>query len=407
MLFNPARHEPLQTTAWDETRVRQFITRIVRQTEAHMNVDGLWPTHPNDGDGEDNPREPLTPLYHGACGVVWALDYLAAVGAVELERDPLAHAASLQALNRAWLEADHNTSFGAWMMGETPWLMLAYGRAPSEALADQLAGLIAGNIDNPTRELMWGSPGTLLAASLLHERTHDERWAELFRRTAGQLAAELKWSEERGCHYWTQDLYEKEWTFLDGVHGFVGTALPLIRGRHLLDAASWSEWESRIVNTLQRTATLEGGAANWPAFLTPPEGRKPTMLMQLCHGAPGFIVCVAHLPSRELDPLLLAAGEAVWAAGPLTKGSNLCHGTGGNGYAFLCLYQRTGDIKWLERAQAFAMHGIAQTEADEATHGQLRYSLWTGDLGFAIYLWDCLRGAAAFPTLDVFYGAAG
>jgi hypothetical protein len=29
---------------------------------------------------------------------------------------------------------------------------------------------------------------------------------------------------------------------------------------------------------------------------------------------------------------------------------------------------------------------------------------WTGDPGLAIYLWDCLRGTAAFPTLDVFYG---
>jgi hypothetical protein len=52
------------------------------------------------------------------------------------------------------------------------------------------------------------------------------------------------------------------------------------------------------------------------------------------------------------------------------------------------------------------MHGIAQTEADEAAYGQLRYSLWTGDPGFAIYLWDCLRGQAAFPTLDVFYSSA-
>jgi hypothetical protein len=407
MLFDPARHEPLQSLEWDETRVRQFIARIVSQTEAQMNTDGLWPVHPNDGGGEDNPRSPLTPLYHGACGVAWALGYLEAVGAVKLQRDPLAHATSLRAMNRAWLEENDNSFFSAWMMGETPWLMLEYGHTPSKALADRLAELIANNIDNPTRELMWGSPGTLLAASFLYERTHDERWADLFRQTASQLASELKWSEEHGCHYWTQDLYGGQYTFLDGVHGFVGNALPLIRSRHLLDASSWSEWEGRIVNTLQRTVTLEDGMANWRAFLTPPEGREPKMLMQLCHGAPGFVVCLAHLPSRELDPLLLAGGEAVWAAGPLTKGSNLCHGTGGNGYAFLVLYQRTGDIKWLKRAQAFAMHGIAQTEADEATHGQLRYSLWTGDLGFAIYLWDCLRGKAAFPTLDVFYGAAG
>ena len=49
------------------------------------------------------------------------------------------------------------------------------------------------------------------------------------------------------------------------------------------------------------------------------------------------------------------------------------------------------------------MHGLAQMEADETEYGQLRYSLWTGDVGFAIYLHDCLRATADFPTLDVFH----
>jgi hypothetical protein len=93
----------------------------------------------------------------------------------------------------------------------------------------------------------------------------------------------------------------------------------------------------------------------------------------------------------------------VWAAGPLKKGSNLCHGTGGNGFAFLKLYRRTGEPVWLERARAFAMHGIAQTEADATRYGQGRHSLWTGDPGFAFYLWQCIQGSADFPTLDVFF----
>ena len=119
-------------------------------------------------------------------------------------------------------------------------------------------------------------------------------------------------------------------------------------------------------------------------------------------------MCLADLPGTALDALLLAAGEAAWSAGPLVKGSNLCHGTGGNGYAFLKLYQRSGDPKWLARARAFAMHAIGQTEADALRHAQMRYSLWTGDPGIAIYLWDCLNERAAFPTLDVFYvGQAG
>jgi hypothetical protein len=56
----------------------------------------------------------------------------------------------------------------------------------------------------------------------------------------------------------------------------------------------------------------------------------------------------------------------------LTKGANLCHGTRGNGYAFLKLYRRFGDKKWLEPARAFAMHGVAQTAAYLATHGHLQ-----------------------------------
>jgi hypothetical protein len=111
--------------------------------------------------------------------------------------------------------------------------------------------------------------------------------------------------------------------------------------------------------------------------------------------------------AQAASVMMVAAGEAVWAAGPLAKGSNLCHGTGGNGYASLKLCQRAGNALWLQRARAFAMHGIAQTEAHAAQQGQMRYSLWTGDPGFAIYLWDCLRGRAEFPTLDVFYSPTG
>jgi hypothetical protein len=56
---------------------------------------------------------------------------------------------------------------------------------------------------------------------------------------------------------------------------------------------------------------------------------------------------------------------------------------------------------WLERARAFAMHAIAQSEREAAKLGRRRYSLWTGDVGFAVYLWQCLQGGADFPTMDV------
>ena len=405
MLHDPARHERLQPIAWDEHRVRATINHIVRDTEQHFSPERYWPLHPRDVEGDEDPNQIVGNLYYGACGVIWALHHLQAMGAVRLSRSYLENLGDLLLRNRERLHSFASRDYASYLMGDTPILMLAHGHQPTEELADRLAAQIAGNLDHPARELMWGSPGTLLAALFLHQRTGEARWTELFRETAAKLWSQLLWSPEHECHHWTQDLYGQCSSYLDGVHGFVATASPLIRGRQLLDAAAWSAWEACIVNTIQRTAVWEGPGANWPAQLQARDAKPLRLLMQFCHGAPGFVICLANLPGAQLDSLLTAAGEAIWAAGPLAKGSNLCHGTGGNGYAFLVLYRRTADSLWLDRARAFAMHGIEQAEAEARRHGRMRYSLWTGDLGFAIYLWDCVHGTAAFPTLDVFYAA--
>ena len=405
MLYDPARHEVCDATAWSETRARAAIEHIVRDTEAQFSPERYWPVHPNDIDPRDTTvPQPFYPLYFGACGVIWALHHLQGVGAVRLDRSYAPFVEALLPLNREWLGSDGSGEFFAsYMMGETAIELLSERLQPSPHTADRLHALIEGNLDNPTRELMWGAPGTMLAALFLHERDPQERWADLFRRSARKLWSQLVWSDERQCRYWTQDMYGTCSTYLDAVHGFVATAVPLIHGRHLFEPVEWAAWQGCIEDTIRRTATLEAGLVNWRAWLNTPGGAAPRLLMQYCHGAPGFVVCLGDLPGTALDDLLLAAGEAIWRAGPLKKGSNLCHGTGGNGYAFLKLYRRTRNPVWLERARAFAMHGIRQTEADAATHGRLRYSLWTGDPGFAIYLWACVEGSASFPTLDVFF----
>jgi hypothetical protein len=403
MLFDPARHEALQPLAWDEGACRAAIQAIVDDTERHFSPERYWPLHPRDTEPGDDLSVPGTSLYYGACGVMWALQHLQAVGAARLSRDPTDALDTLLERSHDWRAFADNDEAASYMMGDTPILLLAQGRAPTAQRADRIAALIEGNLDHPSRELMWGAPGTMLATSFLHERDADPRWAELFRRSAQQLWAQLEWSERHACAFWTQDLYGQRSTYLDAVHGFVATASVLIRGRHLLDGASWAAWQECIANTVRRTATREGLLANWRVVLDVPEGTTPRMLMQFCHGAPGFVICLADLPGPALDELLVAAGEATWAAGPLAKGSNLCHGTAGNGYAFLKLYRRTSHTLWLERARAFAMHALMQSRADVAAHGQGRHSLWTGDPGLAIYLWACIHGTADFPTLDVFY----
>jgi hypothetical protein len=43
--------------------------------------------------------------------------------------------------------------------------------------------------------------------------------------------------------------------------------------------------------------------------------------------------------------------------------------------------------------------GHRQYRGAQVAVGRGRYSLWTGDVGLAIYLWDCVAGE---PRFDVF-----
>jgi hypothetical protein len=63
------------------------------------------------------------------------------------------------------------------------------------------------------------------------------------------------------------------------------------------------------------------------------------------------------------------------------------------------LYQRCHGAP--ECARAFAMTAIAQCRETHTKLGRGHYTPWTGDVGRACYLWDCLTGSPQCPTVDV------
>jgi hypothetical protein len=48
------------------------------------------------------------------------------------------------------------------------------------------------------------------------------------------------------------------------------------------------------------------------------------------------------------------------------------------------------------------MHAMEQSERHVAQYCRFRHSLWTGDIGLAIYRWSCIHADARVPTLDYF-----
>jgi len=255
-------------------------------------------------------------------------------------------------------------------MGETGILLVLWRLAPGNDLADDLLRLVRENLSNPANDVMWGTPGTLLAARAMHEWTGEERWAEAVRASE---AAVMATRDEDGV--WPVELHGGVYRGLGAFHGAAGNVLAL--------------GSEDLGELLRGTAVVEDGLANWPAVVGDDE-----LKLQWCFGGPGIVTCAASYLDEDL---LLAGAELVWQAGPAgpEKGPSLCHGTAGNGWAFLKAFERTQDERWLERARCFAVHALEQAGKSPG-----RYSLWTGDLGVALFAADCIEARTSYPVLE-------
>jgi hypothetical protein len=390
------RHVPLRTAMWDEHVVASAIDEIVSDALTHFQPEGFWLSHPLDGKRDDGHSS----LYMGAAGMIWGLDYLQRVGATRAAMDFRSVLPRLLEKTQAEMGGygDYGT-LGSLLFGDLGTALVIMRLAPEAAIADLIHARCEIDTHLPVRELMWGMPGAMLACVHMAEMTQEPRWKSLFAVQAARLLADLEETTEGPL--WTQDLYGKQQRYLGPVHGFAGNMIPLIRGWRWLDEQQQRRIADVAARALAANAWRSDEGVTWHA-VTGREGAP--YLCQHCHGAPGMVTTFADAPfaSPELEHLLVKGGDFTWAAGPLVKGSNLCHGTGGNGYAFLKLHRRTGDPVWLERARAFAMTAIDQCRDVRTQTGRGRYTLWTGDVGLAIYLWDCLKADPRFPSIDVF-----
>jgi hypothetical protein len=369
VLYDPGAFEPLTDAAWDEARVRDGIAALVAAADAACDPEALWPAH--EWDGWHAPH-PMKNLYVGAAGVVFALDELRRRGLAETRLDlPVV---ALVALDRWRAEPDYlqgeivpQPAAAGLLTGEAGILLVAC-RLGHE-LEDDLQALIRANLANEAEDLMWGTPGTLVAAAAMG-------WDELARESAAVLA-----SRRDADSLWTQRLWGTSFRGIGTVHGLVGNVCALLQ----VDDPRNDALRAESADALARTATREGGLANW-------SGEKK---LQWCASAPGIVSLARDYLDEEL---LLSAAELVWQAGAPgdEKGHGICHGTSGNGFALLAAFERTQDEMWLERARRFAVHALAQ-----AARLPGRYSLFTGGAGTALFAAACLDADPRYPVFEL------
>lgn len=197
MLFEAERHEPLRERPWDETRARETIARIVVEAERVFSPESLWPVHPLDD-------RPSASLYFGAAGVIWAIDHLAEQGAVKPQREWAPLLEPIRARNDALLEAIPSVRH-AFLVGDAGMALVGHRLTRGALWIERMAAAARANLAHPSNELFIGAPGTLLAASALHEETRDPRLRAVVEAGVARVLEELRFEPEYDCKLWTQE----------------------------------------------------------------------------------------------------------------------------------------------------------------------------------------------------------
>ncbi|MBS02931.1 MAG: hypothetical protein CMQ24_09535 [Gammaproteobacteria bacterium] len=386
MLHDPERHTAIDAGPWSSNVAEASIDAFVADTLRDLAGHDLWPIHPLDRSPERSAT--LKTLYYGAAGMFWTLSELGA--GVPAATDILARARRAAAREADDLYPHARHSF---LMGDAGFAMLQLKLGHAEPSDLQLLETLTPGLGVPPTGIVWGCAGTLLALRFAFERTNDPRMHDDAR---DGLRSLLDARETNGL--WVTDLNEHRDSMLSALHGYAANMAAAIR------VAPSDDLAGAVQSVLAEHALRDADGVNWPlsaGSTTRAVGRPP--LLQYCNGAPGVIVCLGGFFDEAFErEYLLPTGELIWRAGPLTKLPSLCHGVAGSGFAFLRLFEMTEDTLWLDRARAFAMHGIRANARFISEHGQRKYSLWTGDAGFVLFLRACIEGNAAFPTLDFF-----
>ena len=207
--------------------------------------------------------------------MVHALDRLAEAGFYEPSLDLAAIAGGLY--EAALASPDEEGAGASLMIGSSGILLVAHRLAPSVATAEALAEVIAANVAHPANELLYGAPGTMLAARAMYARTGEERFAELWRASARELLAR----QEAGRPVDAGPLRQAQ-RLIGAAHGFAGNILALSAAPEWLDDAG--AVEARAVATARALAIVDGDLANWSFGEGGSRAGTPPRV-QWCHGA--------------------------------------------------------------------------------------------------------------------------
>lgn len=159
------------------------------------------------------------------------------------------------------------------------------------------------------------------------------------------------------------------------VHGNIGIIAQII--------ACDPSYAPRLEPNLRSLLSLQTPEGHWDPHLTS-NASTTHSLVQICHGAPGFVVSLvkllSHFPTLQIpiENAIQRGREYIWQKGLLRKEPNLCHGIVGNAMALEKGERRNHFLAFCQRddLERLLTEGVF-------IEGEDRWGLWCGEGGRA------------------------
>jgi len=177
--------------------------------------------------------------------------------------------------------------------------------------------------------------------------------------------------------------------YLGAAHGYFGIFFTILQPEVVRLPVIQSAL-SDIKESIDVLLSLRFPSGNFPSSY----GNTSDRLVQWCHGSPGAVDALTRAYEVFEDSRYLEAAErccdVIWQRGLLQKGYGTCHGTAGNGYSFLTMYQMKKNEKHLYRALKFGEWCL-----DCGKHGcrtpDRPFSLYEGLAGTVNFIVDLIQ----------------
>lgn len=206
---------------------------------------------------------------------------------------------------------------------------------------------LSHGVDN---EILYGRAGYLYSLCLLNQEIGPNTIESgLIRQVIERILNSGKRKAFKNCPL-MYEWHDKK--YLGAAHGMCGILFMLLQVKEHLKE---SELKELIGPSIDYLCSITFPSGNLPSSIGSSSGDK---LVHWCHGAPGaiFLFTLAYQIFQDKKYLTFAqrSADVIWKRGLLKKGYGLCHGSSGNGYALLYLFQATGKVEDLYRAAQFA-----------------------------------------------------